>query len=111
VNWEQEVMNRYYQWYLMADEVGVSFIPTIMPGYNDTAVRPEANHPVIPRTTEGFKKLCEASFSFAKENNNMLLITSWNEWHEHTQVEPDKNDYEYLKVIKDCVGDGAQQPQ
>jgi hypothetical protein len=102
VNWENEVIYRYYRWQQMANEVGVSFIPTIMPGYNDTAVRPEANHPVISRDPDRFKTLCEVS---------AFLITSWNEWHEHTQVEPDKNDYEYLKVIKDCVGDGAQQPQ
>jgi hypothetical protein len=105
-------MNRYYQWYLMADEVGVSFIPTIMPGYNDTAVRPEANHQVIHRSTDRFKALCESSVSLAESNNNMILITSWNEWHEYTQVEPDKNyEYDYLQIIKDCVVEGAQQPQ
>ncbi len=103
-NWEINVLKRYFGWHIMAKSIGVDFIPNIMPGYNDTAVRPEANHPVIERDPGMFRLFCDYAVKFARANNNMLLITSWNEWHEHTQIEPDRiYRYDYLKVIRDCV--------
>lgn len=103
-NWEYHVVMRYFGWHVMAKSVGVDVIPNIMPGYNDTAVSPEADHPVIDRNPDKFKLFCAYAVKFAEANNNMILITSWNEWHEDTQIEPDVNyGDDYLEVIRDCV--------
>jgi len=82
-------------WQAAADAAGVDFIPGISPGYNDQAVR--SGHLPISRKLDGFEgefgSLFEAQVISAKDNTDadngkMMLVTSWNEWHENTQIEP-----------------------
>ncbi len=74
----------------------VPIVPTVLPGFNDRAVRPHADHYVIPRRWE--PNAAEGSF-FAESleriakplvdrDLRMVLITSWNEWNEDTAIEP-----------------------
>jgi hypothetical protein len=75
----------------------VAFIPSCMPGFNDRAIRRTcANHPALARRKN--KNAAEGSMfqtafgdiSFAHLDTavNMISITSFNEWHEDTQLEP-----------------------
>ncbi len=99
-NFVTKVMDKYEEWQAVATQENVDFIPKVMPGFDDTAVRPQANHPVIPRTVTDFGDYCQEALNFLPDNN-LILINSWNEWHEYTQVEPDKDyGYEYLEVIE-----------
>lgn len=80
-----------------ANSAGVAFIPAIAPGYNDTAVRD--GHPGRARyftdkegSEEGdvFRAMIN---EVAKPNldpmvENMLMVTSFNEWYEDSQIEP-----------------------
>lgn len=80
-----------------ANRVGTAFIPAIAPGYNDTAVR--EGHPGRARyftdrenSNEGdvFRAMINA---VAKPNldptcGNILMVTSFNEWYEDSQIEP-----------------------
>jgi glycoprotein endo-alpha-1,2-mannosidase len=75
----------------------VGFIPTASPGFNDTGVR--TGHPPAPRymlddqtSTEGllFKRMLNevAVPRVDPKADNILMINSFNEWHEDTQIEP-----------------------
>jgi glycoprotein endo-alpha-1,2-mannosidase len=81
-------------WKDLAHAVGVNFIPSVAPGFNDKAVR-SGHEPLSRKLDAGdeFGTLFQAMLVGAKELadpgvGNMLLVTSWNEWHEDTQIEP-----------------------
>lgn len=80
-----------------ANSVGTAFIPTIAPGYNDTAVR--RGHPGRaryftdePDSQEGdiFRSMIrDAALPHLDSRcGNLLMVTSFNEWYEDTQIEP-----------------------
>ena len=94
----QEKVEQYYQaqagWRSMAHQVGTSFIPATAPGYNDTGVR-DGHVPLSRKLSENdeFGSLFQAMINEAvtlidEETDNLFMITSWNEWHEDTQIEP-----------------------
>ena len=66
-----------------------------MPGFNDRAIRLDADHYIIPRNfhqdssfTSTFSHFAEMAEDFIDTVLNMIAITSFNEWHEDTQIEP-----------------------
>ena len=94
----QQKVDNYYQaqagWRSMAHQVGKSFIPAASPGFNDTGVR-DGHIPLSRKLTENdeFGSLFQAMLNKAitlvdRQSDNLFLITSWNEWHEDTQIEP-----------------------
>ncbi len=89
------VGKQYRRFQQTAEQEGVDFIPNVMPGFNDLGVRPEVRHYVIPpQATEGgsaistFKQYLNIARPLAGSPLNMITITSFNEWHEDTQIEP-----------------------
>jgi len=80
-----------------ANAVGTAFMPTIAPGYNDTAVR--RGHPGraryftdVPNSKEGdlFRAMIRdvALPLLDPRADNIVMVTSFNEWYEDTQIEP-----------------------
>ncbi|MGE5551397.1 MAG: glycoside hydrolase family 99-like domain-containing protein [Bacteroidota bacterium] len=80
-----------------ADVAGTAFVPAVTPGFNDKAVR--GGHRVAPRYLEDeqavsygavfTRMLKEAALPFLDVRaERMLMVTSFNEWHEDTQIEP-----------------------
>ncbi len=69
----------------------VDFIPNVIPQYNDTAVRC-CNPPIPSSSFEDFSNMLDMARSFSRpvagETHGLIWITSWNEWHEGTTVEP-----------------------
>ncbi|KAG7352529.1 glycosyl hydrolase family 99 protein [Nitzschia inconspicua] len=84
------------KWRLQALEENCRYIPPVSPGYNDRAVRLESNHPPLSRRLsatdeEGslfWYQLTKALPLVDPEVDNMILVNSFNEWHEDTQIEP-----------------------
>jgi glycoprotein endo-alpha-1,2-mannosidase len=79
-----------------ANSVGVAFMPTIAPGYNDTAVR--RGHPGRARyftdvadSQEGdiFRAMIKdvALPNLDPKCGRIMMVTSFNEWFEDTQIE------------------------
>jgi hypothetical protein len=79
-------------WRTKAHHIGRDFIPAVTPGFNDTAVR--NGHPPKSRKLNNngyafgtlFAGLLDRAKSIA--DRNMIMVTSWNEWYEDTQIEP-----------------------
>ena len=83
----------------VANSVGVAFIPAIAPGYNDRAVR--SGHPGTARYFIDEPKSEEGSLFRAMIRDvglpnlddtcgRLMMVTSFNEWYEDTQIEPTK---------------------
>lgn len=96
----RESVDQYYseqaRWREGAIANDCRFIPAVSPGYNDRGVRIEANHPPMSRklTEDGAEgSLFAYQISKAKplvdsEVDNLIVVNSFNEWHEDTQIEP-----------------------
>ena len=92
-----KVRQSYDAFKQVADQNGVAFIPNALPTYNDRAARLGANHPVLPpevnaTTPAGtgslFSRMLELDADYLDPTLRALNITSFNEWHSDTQVEP-----------------------
>ena len=94
----QAYVDAYYQaqfdWKVLAENVNVDFIPSVTPWFNDKGVR-DGHGPVSRKLSaqHEFGSLFSAMIAKAVQHvdsdlNNMIMITSWNEWHEDTQIEP-----------------------
>ncbi len=94
----QEKVNFYYTaqagWRSMAHQSGVSFIPATSPGFNDRGVR-SGHEPLSRKLSENselgslFQAMLDEALKITDlETGNLFMVTSWNEWHEDTQIEP-----------------------
>lgn len=63
------------------------YVPGVIPGYSDARISPEK--PLYEPRQSGatYKKQWEAVLSYGVEPK-MVTVTSFNEWHEGTQIEP-----------------------
>lgn len=87
-------LSRQSMWEKMARKQGVDFFPSVTPGFNDTAVR-DGHAPLSRKISEEapygslFKALLKNARKLQSGNeHSYIMITSWNEWHEDTQIEP-----------------------
>lgn len=91
-NFEQ----RSHDWKRLAGLQSCTFIPCVTPGYNDRGIRHHADHGPLSRRLRRsaepgslFRALLEQARYFVDEStSNLLLVNSFNEWHEDTQIEP-----------------------
>jgi len=102
-NFEELVDEKYDEWYEACRGLNVGFIPDIIPGYDDRAARPEAHNPVLPKNAERFQKQIEIAMKYITKKR-IILITSFNEWHEYTSIEPSFEDsFSYLEILKKYI--------
>ena len=107
----ERVRARYGLWADAASRASVAFVPDVIPGFDDTAVRPEAAHPVIPRSPELFSAQLQDAMDLASGPTRLVMITSWNEWHEDTSIEPsEESGMAYLEALSTAVS-AAQKTQ
>jgi glycoprotein endo-alpha-1,2-mannosidase len=88
--------NEQQKWRHHAIMSGCRYIPATSPGYNDRGVRLLENHPPLSRrlsliSEEGslFRYQLQKALPLVdKRVDNLILVNSFNEWHEDTQIEP-----------------------
>jgi len=82
--------SRNNSWKSFADSLGKEFIPAVSPGFNDRGVR-EGHQPSsrkLNNESNEFGTLFSGMLDRVAADMNMVMVTSWNEWHEDTQIEP-----------------------
>jgi glycoprotein endo-alpha-1,2-mannosidase len=96
----KESVDNYYEeqkkWRDLAIKENCRYIPPVSPGYNDRGVRLDADNPPLSRRLSEFSdegslflyQLQKALPLVDPNVDNMILINSFNEWHEDTQIEP-----------------------
>lgn len=90
----------------LASAAGAAFVPSVIPGYNDRGVRPAAGHAVIPRFPgDGgepfFARALRRWIAPHASHAPFIVVTSWNEWNEGTQIEPAR---ESARTVEDVSG-------
>eukprot|EP00536_Pseudo-nitzschia_multiseries_P002707 jgi/Psemu1/63780/estExt_Genemark1.C_370012 len=83
-------------WKKEASKENCRFIPSVSPGYNDRGVRLNNDHPALSRRItaddeEGslfYFQLKQAKGLVDGKVDNLIMVNSFNEWHEDTQIEP-----------------------
>ncbi|CAJ1947301.1 unnamed protein product [Cylindrotheca closterium] len=104
----QSQVQEYYQgeqtlWKQAAEQYNCQFIPSVSPGYNDLSVRPQEENPPLSRALAGqdrgsvLREALKYAIPLADTSsldksviqpNRVLMVNSFNEWHEDTQIEP-----------------------
>lgn len=97
---EKTVIDYYardqHGWKEVASKFNCAFIPCVSPGYNDRGVRPEVQRIPLSRKLNSTAEegslftiaLQEAKKLVDSNTNNLIMVNSFNEWHEDTQIEP-----------------------
>ncbi|MBW8040023.1 MAG: hypothetical protein FVQ85_08500 [Planctomycetes bacterium] len=85
----------YRSWVQLADEAGKISTLTVIPGYDDTKIR-KPGLAVERYNTKLYRAQWEEAI---KANPHWILITSFNEWHEGSEIEPSAEyKHEYLEL-------------
>ncbi len=72
----------------MARENGLAFIPDVMPGYDDTRLRGKDRATLKREGGSFYRSFWDVASPFVSAEQPFLLITTFNEWHEGTELEP-----------------------
>ena len=95
-----DVMTVAREWESVAEKIGVRYIPTASPGFdNRKDYRPKnPKTPIVLREKEPFRQMLK----MYREKSNIVFITSFNEWFESTQIEPSVGyGFEYLQIVRE----------
>jgi glycoprotein endo-alpha-1,2-mannosidase len=108
---DQGTVDRYYleqgRWRERANAKNAGYVPAVSPGYNDRGVRLGKDHKGLSRRLENDNsaegtlfaaQLQQARHLVDPSAGNLLLVNSFNEWNEDSQIEP-------------CIGATTTKPQ
>lgn len=86
----------------LCKELNIPMWPVAMPGYNDQGVRKEENHPSLSRLNGlFFERSLDQAYRYAIGSPKYIMITSYSEWMEDTQIEPAISyGNKYLEILK-----------
>lgn len=97
----EDFLDKVDQRYRVWQQRVVNIIPNVIPGYNDS-IRAQGQPRYLPRDVDFFEDYWDIAHSYLEPARswNMVMITSFNEWHEGTQIEPaDEYGLDYLRIV------------
>ena len=90
---------------------GLRLIPNVMPGYDDTPLRGTGRVTINRRRGQFYRESWGVASEFVGPDQPFLLVTSFNEWHEGTELEPSEEYREmYLQLTRELAGGLRQTP-
>jgi hypothetical protein len=93
---EQAIDTKFKEWYNVSSQISVDFIPSTFPGAFD----PNRKITLAEKSTKRFSEQLTIAKKYLSKSR-ILLITSFNEWHENTYVEPNVADgFIFLETLK-----------
>jgi len=100
-NFLENVDGLYQKFWQYAKSQNLYFIPNVMPGYDDRK-QFGVNRPVLERKGEEFyKSFWQIARKYLDPQLPIVLLTTFNEWHEGTEIEPSREYGEkYLELTK-----------
>jgi hypothetical protein len=88
----------------LARSHGLRLIPSVMPGYDDTPLRGEGRATLHRRRGDFYRESWKVAKLFVGDDQPFLLVTSFNEWHEGTELEPSKEHGDlYLRLTRELA--------
>jgi len=105
----ERMESAYRTWYLAAEHIDVDFIPTALPGFDDTEIThvPRDNPPLEP-SPERYERAARTARRFAE---GPVFVTSFNEWYEDTQIEPSEEYGDaHLDITADVLATEQREP-
>jgi GNAT superfamily N-acetyltransferase len=83
---------------------GLRLVPSAMPGYDDTPLRGMERVTINRRRGQFYRDSWKVAAEFVGPDQPLLLVTSFNEWHEGTEIEPSTEFGDtYLKLTKELA--------
>jgi len=83
---------------------GLRLVPTAMPGYDDTPLRGMERVTINRRRGQFYRDSWQVAAEFVGPDQPLLFVTSFNEWHEGTEIEPSTEFGEaYLRLTKELA--------
>lgn len=91
-----------------ARDRGLRLVPNVMPGYDDTPLRGTDRVTINRRRGDFYRESWRGAERFVDREQPFLLVTSFNEWHEGTEVEPSTEFGDaYLRLTRE-LGDALR---
>ncbi len=99
--------SRIVSMYLGASALDADFVPSIIPGFDDTAVtHVDRDNPPLEPSPERFERCCD-QLDPHMGDAEAVLITSFNEWYESTAIEPaEEFGTDYLELTSEKLATG-----
>jgi len=95
----------YPEWLSEMNSKGIGFVPDVFPGFNNTN-NTGATEPwtVLPPNDTSLEQMTQIALNYSSTTPGFVMVTSWNEWMEGTQVEPsiERGDI-FLNAINDAI--------
>jgi hypothetical protein len=89
-----------------ARAMGLRLIPNVMPGYDDTPLRGTERVTINRRRGQFYRDYWRVASPFVGPDQPFLLVTSFNEWHEGTELEPSTEYGDmYLRLTRELAGE------
>lgn len=98
----------YRDWRFATADTEVDFIPGIMPGFDKTEWNGDSDNPVMERSPSSFRSWCDSVLDLVDPDLNAVLVTSFNEGHEYTNVEPSEEyGTTYMEILEEEFAEGS----
>jgi hypothetical protein len=85
---------------------GLRLVPNVMPGYDDTPLRGTERVTINRRRGMFYRDYWGVASQFVGPDQPFLLVTSFNEWHEGTELEPSTEYGDmYLRLTRELAAE------